>query len=504
MQYSEELKKSLSSMSMVTLSKSKQPDISSIRDEVIKSTSFLDCIDNIKLTTRVYCINNEISSIPLCKNCHKNTVPNKLNNALGFSKFCSIECSRHSTDIDDDKIKFLSDYEWMYSSRITNKKSWDDIALEIGVSHITVKKYAYLLKIPDVNYNKSDPSISTVLENKVAMEELYSSKSIYVISDELGVSPSFVNVWLNKHGIEAKPSNSYPRKKLSVSGECQSVIDFIKENYNGDIIINDRSLLGDGRELDIVIPEMKLAIEYNGVWSHLYRPWESNESSIKGINYHRSKATMCRDRGYKLFMIWSDDWKSKRDIIKSMILTKLGLVNQKVFARKCTIVRLEKSQAKNFLDENHLQGKDNATHYIGLKNGNDLIAVMSFGRSRYNKKYEWELSRFSIMKGISVPGGFSRLLKSFTSEFKGNIISYADFDHSHGDVYMKNGFVKIRENKASYWYVKKNSELMEHRFKYRKGNISKEGDTRTEWEIMQSNGYNKVFDCGTISFGLDN
>lgn len=501
--YSKELKDSLSGMSMITLSKSNQKDIYDLRNEVIEKTSFLDSIQDVKLTTRVYCIINDITSIPNCKACQCPTVPNKLNNKLGFSKYCSTDCSRVSSNFSDEILSKLSDYDWMFEQRISLKKSWDTIADELKISSIAVKKYSDNLGIPEVNYNKTEPSISSILENKTAMEELYETKSIYEIGNELGVSPSFVNVWLNKHGIEPKSSNSYPRKRIVVSSECQEVIDFIVSQYSGEVIVNDRSLLGDGREIDILIPEKKLAIEYNGVWSHLYRPWELKESLIKGANYHRSKALKCRERGFKLFMIWSDDWKIKNDIIKSMIMTKMGIISEKVYARKCTVREIERNDGKIFLEHNHLQGKDSAIFYIGLFDGDDLVSVMSFGRSRYNKKYDWELSRFSVRKNLSVIGGFSKLLSYFMKRNAGSIISYADFDHSHGEVYLKNGFTKIAENKASYWYVKKNSEIMEHRFKYRKDKISNDGDNRTEWEIMQSMGYNKIFDCGTIAFAIE-
>lgn len=501
--YSKELKDSLSGMSMITLSKSNQKDIIDLRNEVIEKTSFLNQIQDVKITTRVYCIVNDVVSIPICRSCLGPTIPNKLNNKLGFSKYCSLECSRVSSNFSDEVLSKLSSYDWLFEQRISLKKSWDVISDELKVSSVSVKKYADKLGIPEVNYNKTEPSILSILENKTAMEELYETKTIYDIGNELGVSPSFVNVWLNKHGIEPKPSNSYPRKRIVVSSECQEVIDFIVSHYSGEIIINDRSLLGDGREIDIVVPEKKLAIEYNGVWSHLYRPWESRESLIKGPNYHRSKAVTCREKGFKLFMIWSDDWKIKNDIIRSMLLTKMGIVTDKAYARKCYVKEIEKRDGKLFLDENHLQGKDNASLYLGLFNGNELVSVMSFGRSRYNKKYKWELSRFSVRKNLSVTGGFSKLLSHFMKGNSGSIISYADFDHSHGEVYSKNGFTKIVENKASYWYVKKNSEIMEHRFKYRKGKISNDGDNRTEWEIMQSMGYNKIFDCGTIAFAIE-
>jgi hypothetical protein len=59
-----------------------------------------------------------------------------------------------------------------------------------------------------------------------------------------------------------------------------------------------------------------------------------------------------------------DDWKFKRDIIKSIILNKLGLIKSKIFARKCQIKLVELNQAREFLDTNHIQGFSPFTNKI--------------------------------------------------------------------------------------------------------------------------------------------
>ena len=55
------------------------------------------------------------------------------------------------------------------------------------------------------------------------------------------------------------------------------LLDFIKNNYN-DIIINNSKKIIEGYELDIYLPDLKLAFEFNGVYWH-------NELN-KSNNYH--------------------------------------------------------------------------------------------------------------------------------------------------------------------------------------------------------------------------
>lgn len=498
------MKDRLNGVSAISIAKGKSSEWTTLRDELVRETSFLDTqlSSAPSIATRMFCVLNDVKEVPRCKECGSYTVANKLNNKLGFSKFCSTACSRIGSDLSDEILEKLKSKDWLYEHRIDKKMSWEDIATVLGCSTMPVKKYAKIHEIPEVNYNVSSNEVSSVLTDKEALSAMYKSgKSIYVIGEEIGCSPSFVSVWLNRHGIDITPSNAYPRKHITVSIGCQEVIDYIREIYDGEIIVNDRRTLGDGRELDILIPEKNLAIEYNGVWSHQFRPYESTVSKIKGEDYHRSKFLMARDKGISLFTIWSDDWASKNVIIKGMLSNKLGVQKTRIYARKCELRQTDLHSG--FFEANHIQGRDRSAFIAyGLFYENELIACMSFGRSRYNKAYTFELSRFACKVGVSVPGAFSRLLAAFRKAYDGSIISYADCDHSNGDVYRKNGFSVIRENKAAYWYVAKNSEKMEHRFKYRKAAIAEEGDTRTEEQIMYSRGYYKVFDCGMIAFGL--
>ena len=58
----------------------------------------------------------------------------------------------------------------------------------------------------------------------------------------------------------------YPENTISSIKENE-VYNFIKENYKGEIILNDRKIL-NGMELDIYIPNLNLAFEYNGLYWH--------------------------------------------------------------------------------------------------------------------------------------------------------------------------------------------------------------------------------------------
>ena len=115
----------------------------------------------------------------------------------------------------------------------------------------------------------------------------------------------------------------YPEFSLSSDKE-NDLMNFIKENYIDKIIKNDRKIL-NGQELDIYLPEINVAFEYNGLY------WHSN--IYKDNQYHINKVSRCLENNIHLFNIWEDDWVYNNDEIKNLIL--------KILLGKCKFDRLE-------------------------------------------------------------------------------------------------------------------------------------------------------------------
>lgn len=476
-----------------------------IRKEIEKQTFFLNnYYDSIPLRTRAYVIVNQIdeNKIPRCKcGCGKVCRIDRTYTENGFRIYSSSDCSRKDKTIDKSIIIKLENYEWIYNQRINEKKSIEQISQELNISTITVAKYLGKHNLQGLidSRRRNSHSIS-ILSDKIKLEELYNTGlTCDEIGEKIGVTKSTVSRWLRIYNIETRESNSYERKINKVSKEENTLYEYIKSIYSGDVIQSNRSVL-NGKELDIYLPEYKIAIEYNGLYSHQYRPNESKESLIKGTSYHLNKTLMCEQQGIQLLQFYSDEWLYKQDIVKSVISSKLNL-NQKIYARKCKKIFVDVYQKNQFLNKNHIQGEDKSKIKIGLEYENELVCVMTFCKSRFNKKYEWELSRFSNKLGINVIGGFSRLLNWFKNEYDGNIVSYADRRYSNGNVYYKNGFNNIRINSPSYYYVDKNYNKRYNRMMFQKKLIG--AYNCTEYEKARELGYNKIFDCGTICFGLE-
>ena len=280
------------------------------------------------------------------------------------------------------------------------------------------------------------------------------------------------------------------------------VQDFIKSIYRGEIRTCDRQMIKP-YEVDIHIPEVKLAFEYDGLYWH-------SDSDGSNRNYHLTKTELCEDKGIHLIHIFENEWLNKQDIVKSRICNLFGVYDKTIYARKCDVKEVLANDAMTFQETNHIQGGVHSKVNLGLYYDNELISLMTFSKPRFSKKYEWELVRFCNKLGYHVPGAASRLLKHFERQYNPkSIISYADRRwsmNSNNTVYDRLGFKRIGVSSPNYWYWKgkMNNLTLESRVKYQKHklkNILEHFDeSKSEVQNMKDNGYKRIFDCGNIVY----
>jgi hypothetical protein len=260
-------------------------------------------------------------------------------------------------------------------------------------------------------------------------------------------------------------------------------------------------------ELDVFIEECSIGIELNGLYWH-------SEKNGKDKKYHINKLKFFNERGIRLIQIFEDEWVFSRSILEGKVKKILNVVDsnvKKIHARKCIIKNLRYRDCIDFLNENHIQGASPSSINLGAYFNNELISVMTFSKNRLATGFsdivnnDFELVRFSVKNNVVVTGIFGKFIKFFTREhLVDKIISYADkrFTDRNNNIYTKNNFILTGESPPSYWYVK--GYKREHRLKHRKQNLIKAGfcPTHTEKEIMDSRGYNRIWDCGQFKFEM--
>lgn len=269
--------------------------------------------------------------------------------------------------------------------------------------------------------------------------------------------------------------------------------DFIESSTSQRILLHDRSLIGP-KELDIYLPDSRIAIEFNGVYWH-------SERGGKGKWFHFEKWKLCRDKGVQLITIWEDDWLYKNNIVKNMILHKIGASEQeKIYARSCQVVQISQSVANGFLDNHHIQGKANGSIRLALQNKNNEIVAVSVWRRITEDT--WLLSRYATSS--IVVGGMSKMISHFERLKKqGVIVTFADHEVSDGSSYKGLGFVKDRTLHPDYKYVF--NRVRNHKSRFRKSRFKSDpslvfDESMTESELAILNKIDRVWDSGKARY----
>lgn len=159
------------------------------------------------------------------------------------------------------------------------------------------------------------------------------------------------------------------------SKEEVAIYQFIKEKMCvPDLISGDRQFIAPF-EIDILSESNKLAIEYGGLYWH-------SELEQPDHMYHLNKLRAVEGLGFRLFTIFSDEWLDHPDIVKSKLCHLFGRIEDRRHARKLTLAEVSSAEANAFYERSHIQGTTHAGHHLGLLDGGQLIAAMSFAQAR--------------------------------------------------------------------------------------------------------------------------
>lgn len=283
----------------------------------------------------------------------------------------------------------------------------------------------------------------------------------------------------------------------------QEIFDFIKSIYTGRVVKNTYSVIPP-LEIDIFLPEESLAIEVNGLY------WHSQLAGNKYKNYHLNKTNSCNKKNIQLIHIFEDEWIFKKEIIKSKLKSIISENSDKIYGRNCYVKVIDSKTKNEFLNAHHIQGEDKSKIKLGLYNKESLVAVMTFSNNRMvmgKKSFtdEYELSRYAT--SAPVLGGAGKLLSYFIKNYKPKkITSYADRRFSRGNLYECIGFTRCGDTPPNYWYMDCKYNDRKYRFQFSKhmlkNKIPNYDPELSEWENMKLNGYDRIWDCGSIKFEM--
>lgn len=202
----------------------------------------------------------------------------------------------------------------------------------------------------------------------------------------------------------------------------------------------------------------------------------------KSSNYHLEKTNFAKEKGYNCIHVFDwEDWNKIMYLIQS---------RENIPVRNCKVFKIDVEEANYFTSLYHVQGICEGTQYAyGIFYEGELVEVMTFGKPRYNKNYEYELLRLCTAPKISIVRGYEKLLKFFEEQVKPeSIISYCDLSKFNGEVYEKLGFE-----------LKKQTAPLKHLYNLKTKRHIFEKDDFNE-ELMKVEGYVEIYDCGQLVF----
>lgn len=308
-------------------------------------------------------------------------------------------------------------------------------------------------------------------------------------AEQLGLSAGALHARIHRLGWSVDEAVSTGSVRGSSRLERQMA------DYIGSLGVNVETNVGGliaHKELDAFCPDQQVAFEFNGLYWH--------SEAHRSRTYHYEKWKECKDAGITLIQVWEDEWLEHGDAVRSMIAHKLGVGGgRRVYARKTVVdLAVPSGEAAGFLDRHHIQGHVGSSVRIGLRDGGDLVALGCFAAS---SDTPWTMTRFAT--SVSVPGGFSRVLKAFRRSHDGQIKTFADLCVSDGGLYERNGFVMTHLLPPDYSYVV--GPTRAHKFNFRKERFERDPDLAflpdlPERELARLNGLWRVWDAGKIRY----
>ena len=179
--------------------------------------------------------------------------------------------------------------------------------LKRGCSHCNneIKKERIRLQ-NELNFFKKIKDIHPTGYTYPRFEYINAHKPAIITCDKHGDFKQKPNLHIRGHGCPKCGVGNISKREIEVQ-------EFVK-SLGYELEFNTRKIIKP-YELDIYIPKLNKAIEFNGEWWHYS---EKNPNS-RGEEYHNMKTEMCDKLGIKLIHLRESDWNSNKILQKEKI-----------------------------------------------------------------------------------------------------------------------------------------------------------------------------------------
>lgn len=486
---------------IVIANKSKQSFFENHRKsnpDLYESTVFLDeHYESVPITQRQWHIDNNILTVVMCRTCEQNLAPFDKKHKL--YKNCSKDC--HKKEL--GKKASISN-----ANPLTQKKKLDTFIERYGSEN----PYAIIGKtMKATNLEKYGvESIHHTPENrkKYLISRLKTFKEKELIADYQMISDSLDLLSLKHIScgniFTINPHTYYNRKikNQTICTECLPLFEsfpendlyqFIKSIYHGKITRKDRKCV-KGFEVDIYFPDLKIGIEFNGLYWH--------SEIYKDKYYHRNKNLAANANGIKLIQIWEDTWINRKyqvsELIKSLINDNNEIITE------FEIKKLDSNVISDFLNKYHINGTISFNDNRAIVHKGNIIQIMVFSKINENKI---AITRLCKINDYVIQDGYKKLFEDFLLNNRNIKIIAIDSYFVNNDIFVNMGLAKTKTLPPDYCYFdckKSRKPQRINRIKFRKSVLVKQGfdPNKSEHTICNENGYYRIYDAGSEYYEL--
>lgn len=390
-----------------------------------------------------------------CRKCHykKFCGTNKLSQEEAIRKFREV----HGDRFDYSKVKYIrankkvtiicpihGEFEQSPADHFTNgckKCSFENLG-----KIRTLDSSVWLERFKEVHGNKFDYTESNIERStdKIAI--------MCPVHGEFKQTPA-------DHLIHNCPKCSLAKV---VSNKEQEVVDYITSIYSGTIKTSNRQIIKP-KELDIVLPELNVAIEFDGLY------WHSDQTNTLP-QYHLNKTKSCLKKCYQLIHIFEDEWTNKQEATKLLLKQIIAPNLIPDLPNNITISTPSNQNYKDFLNTYHIEGYTSSDITYIITHNNALIAAIGLS---YSKDDALVIDRF--VSTHNETQSLSKLITYLQDQHPSlSIKSKVDRRFSEGKLFKESGFIHTQTHKPQEHYIN--------------------GSERITKDILENSP--KIWDCG--------
>ena len=184
----------------------------------------------------------------------------------------------------------------------------------------------------------------TNFEEFVARARLIHGDRYHYFKETWGLIPGFVELTCSEHGRFKQNWYNHTigmgcaRCVSQVSRAETRLFEWINESVEESVIQSNRKVIYP-KELDIYIPSLALAVEFNGIAYHDKLLWSQSVLNEGIVSRESEKSQICKSIGIRLIHIWEDDYLSDEELWSNSVIDAVVLARSENLSALDSLIR---------------------------------------------------------------------------------------------------------------------------------------------------------------------